>query len=433
MLKFRDNESVKEYNCADSRYLSLYKNVSLDEVLSYITSLKNEGYNIAEQSDKYNNLYITLEKDCRISLYYTSADSELRITRECTDNPLPVFKQYENKGCKTTFYCFESDHTLIDCGMCLLMQCEDYSFFVVDSGHYLQMNDNGRLYNFMRERTPAGQDIVINGWFITHTHTDHVSKLLDFLKYNSENVKIEGFYLNLLAEDYKIEDWGSEEQYFNEFTRCTLNKFTHIPKYKLNSGQSFKIRNLQIDVLCTHQDIYPEKIVDFNDTSSVIMVTAQNSKIFIPGDASSLESAVLERRFCENLKCDVVQIAHHGHSGLSEEAYRLLGAEIVVFPITRIKFEEEMPRIKANRTAIEIAEKYFISSDGTIEIPLPYDKNTIKQHPDETFEDFKKIKRLWGYDYTDEYKKQLYNLFVKNGGKQENILLPIDYKGSFLD
>ncbi len=427
--------SAKEntYYCGDNRYLNLYKNVNSDDVTEFLQSLQNEGYEIKASNNKYNNLYICLEGAERVTLYYTTKDGELRVTKEPLENAVPESKPFENKNCETTFYCFESDHTLIDCGMCLLIQCADYSFFVVDSGHYLQMNDNDRIYQFMRERTPQGQKVIINGWFITHTHTDHVSKLLDFLKYNTENVVIEGFYLNLLAEDYFIEEWGREEQYYNELTRNTLKNLKAVPKYKLQSGQSFKIRNLEIDVLCTHQDVYPEKIKDFNDSSSVIMITAENTKIFIPGDASGLESDILEKRFGKNLKCDIAQIAHHGHFGLSENVYKLLNAKTVVFPITRIKYEEELPRLSANRTAIEIAQKSFISSDGTVKIPLPYSEETISQLPDETFEDFKKIKRLWGYDYTDEYKKELYALFIKNGGRQENLQLPIDYEGTFLD
>ncbi len=433
MIKFRETTNENEYYCGDGRYLYLYKNVSTDEAVAYCEALKSIGYRVKNSNKKYDNFFILLENEDRVAIYHTSRDNELRVTREPLSNSVAEEKMFEGKGCKTTFYCFESDHTLIDCGMCLLIQCSDYSFFVVDSGHYLQMNDNDRLYQFMKERTPEGQKVIINGWFITHTHTDHVSKLLDFLKYNTENVVIEGFYLNLLQENYKIRDWGREEQYFNELTRNTLNKFDYIPKYKLISGQNFKIRNLEIDVLCTHEDVYPEKILDFNDSSSVIMVTAENTRIFIPGDASGLESDVLERRFGEKLKCDIVQIAHHGHSGLSENAYRLLCAQTVVFPITRIKYEEELPRLQANTTAIEIAEKTFISSDGTVKIPLPYNKDTVIQLPDETFEDFMKIKRLWGYDYTDQYKKELYNLFLNNGGKQEKISLPIDYNGTFLD
>ncbi len=429
----RNKAKLTEYYCGDGRYLSLYENFSREETEKVLNQLKSDGYCLINSNENYGNLFALLEKDDRINLYYTYRDNQLRLSKEPLTNAVPKEKEFENKGCETVFYCFESDHTLIDCGMCLLIQCSDYSFFVVDSGHYLQMNDNDRLYKFMRERTPEGQRVVINGWLITHTHTDHVSKLIDFIKYNMVNVEIEGFYLNLLAPTYKIEHWGREEQYFNEFTRNTLEKLKDIPKYKLRSGERFKIRNLTIDVLCTHEDVYPEKIQDFNDSSSVITVTAENTRIFIPGDASRLESEVLERRFGEQLACDVAQIAHHGHFGISENAYRLLNAKTVVFPITRIKYEEEYPRIKANRTAVEIAQKSYISSDGTVKIPLPYNKETITQLPDETFEDFKKIKRLWGYEYTEEYKKELYNLFLKNGGKQDEISLPIDFNGAFLD
>ncbi len=427
------NFNKKEYFCGDGRYLNFYENVNYNKVTALLEKLKSDGYTEIDFNKKYDNLYISLEKDDRTTLYYTEADKELRLSKEPLSNPYPKNKASDNSDCETVFYCFESDHTLIDCGMCLLIQCSDYSFFVVDSGHYLQMNDNDRLYKFMRERTPEDKKVIINGWFITHTHTDHVSKLLDFLKYNTENVEIEGFYLNLLPESYVIKDWGKEERYFNEFTRNTLNKLCSIPKYKLHSGQSFKIRNLEIDVLCTHEDVYPNNIKDFNDSSSVIMVTAESSKIFIPGDASGLESDVLERRFGENLRCDIAQVAHHGHFGLSEKVYRLLNAKTVVFPITRIKYEEEFPRLQANRTAVEIAEKSFISSDGTVKIPLPYNKDKIIQLSDETFEDFEKIKRLWGYDYTDEYKKELYDLFLKNGGKQEEMSLPVNFRGSFSD
>ncbi len=433
MIEFREKYNENTYYCGDGRYLNLYENVTFEETEDFLNRLKYDGYKTVCENNNYSNKFVSLECENRITVYYTSFDNQLRVTTEPISNPLPIEKDFENKGCETAFYCFENDHTLIDCGMCLIIQCCDYSFFIVDSGHYFQMNDNDRLYSFLRERTPNGEKTVINGWLITHTHTDHVSKLLDFLKYNTENIEIEGFYLNLLSKDYKIEDWGKEEQYFNELTRNTLEKLRSIPKYKLQSGQSFKIRELSFDVLCTHEDVFPEKITDFNDSSSVISVTVENSKIFIPGDASSLESDILERRFKENLKCDVVQIAHHGHSGLSEKVYEYLNAETAVFPITRIKFDEELPRLSANRKAIELSKQYFISSDGTIKIPLPYNKDKVTRLPDETFEDFMKIKRLWGYEYSDEYKKELYDLFLKNGGKQEVILLPINCNGTFLN
>ena len=73
-----------------------------------------------------------------------------------------------------------------------------------------------------------------------------------------------------------------------------------------------------------------------------------------------------------------------------------------------------------------IASEVHISSDGTVEIPLPYNKDTVKVYSDETFEDFDGIYKLWGYSYTDEFKSALYKRYLERGGKPiekyENIL-----------
>lgn len=426
---FRETDDEKVYDCGDGCFLKLYHDVSRQEYDDYVSGLVSGGFTVLQRNELCGNVFTALESDVLLTLYYVPAEKTMRMTASSRKEAPCFTPQSCDGGCETAFYAFENDQTLIDCGMCLLIQCPDYSFFVVDSGHYFQINDNGRIHKFMRERTPDGRKIVVNGWLVTHSHTDHVSKLMDFLRYNCDDVIIEGFYLNLLSDDCKIEGWEKEERSFNRKLRLMLGEKNDIPKYKLHAGQRFYIRNLCFDVLCTHEELYPEEIKDFNDTSAVVMLTAENTRIFIPGDASDLASGVLERRFDGGLKCDVVQFSHHGHHGLTTKVYERLDADTVVFPITRIKFWEEYPRIEANRRAIELADEYYITSDGTVKITLPYEKGKTETLPDETFEDFAKIKRLWGYDYTDEYKKELYELFIKNGGKPDEISLPVDYLG----
>ncbi len=431
-VKFRVKSDEKTYNCGDGCVMNIYRNADIAEYNGYVEKLISDGFAVLQRNENCNNICTVLEKDTFINAYFTPCDKTVRITvgNNCSLSFNPTVC---NGVGETVFYGFENDRTLIDCGMCLMVQCPDNSFFVVDSGHYFQTNDNDRIHKFMRERTPDGEKIVINGWLVTHTHTDHISKLMDFVKYNCDDVIIEGFYMNLLGSNYVIEDYGREEKAADTKFKQMLEDLSDIPKHKLHSGQRFYIRNLAFDVLCTHEDIYPEKIEDFNDSSLVVMLTAENTRIFIPGDASEKEDKVLKERYGKGLKCDVVQISHHGHFGLSKETYEYLDADAVVFPVTRIKFDEEYPRYEANRRAIELANECFITADGTVKIPLPYKNGKSVQLNGETFEDFEKIKRLWGYDYTEEYKKELYEIFLQNGGNLDNSLLPIDYKGTFLD
>ncbi len=431
--KLRENADKPLYCCGDGCFQAVYYNAGFEEYSEYIKRLFEHGFTVFQQREFHENFFISLSGVCQVNILYTPCDSTIRVTFDESTSKLPILPEKRCQNSKTTFYCFENDHSLIDCGMCLMVQCPDNSFFVVDSGHFFQPNDNDRIHSFMRERTPNGEKIVINGWLITHSHTDHVSKLMDFLKYNCDDVIIEGFYCNLVDNDMEIETWGREEHSFNVRLREMLYSQNEIPVYKLHTGQRFCVRNLSFDVLCTHEDIYPDAIEDFNDTSVVTMLTAQGTRIFIPGDASGKSDKVLLERYGESLKCDVVQISHHGHFGLSTKTYELLDADLAIFPVTRIKFDEEYPNYEANRRAIELAKECYISSDGTVEVPLPYEAGTVRQLPDETFEDFMKIQRLWSYEYSDEYKKELFDRFCKNGGRLENCLLPIDYTGSFLD
>ncbi len=57
-------------------------------------------------------------------------------------------------------------------------------------------------------------------------------------------------------------------------------------------------------------------------------------------------------------------------------------------------------------------------------VPLPYRREAVSQLPDETTEDFAKIRRLWKYDYPEEYKAYIHETFLKNGGDPGKLLLP---------
>lgn len=412
------------FDCREGCRMRLYENAKEYDWRECVGALTGDGFTVLQERELNGNRFCALQKgEKRVNLLFTPCDSSLRMTaadRETTPRLTP-------EGCEggngTTFYAFENDQTLIDCGMCLLFQCPDGSFFVVDSGHYFQMNDNDRLYKFMRERTPEDKKVTVCGWLITHAHTDHVCKLMDFLKYNTRDVVIEGFYQNLLPADYAVWDGNHEEQETAEKLFAALEDYP-APVYKLHTGMRFYVRNLAFDVLSTFEDIYPEEIDDYNDSSAVVMVTAEGSRVFIPGDASVRASRLLEARWGDALRCDVAQIAHHGHTGLSALCYELLRADTVIFPVTRIMFEGDLPRHEANRTAIRLASQYFITGDGTVCVPLPYRREKVTALPDETVEDFAKIERLWKYTYTEDYKAYIWETFLRHGGDPGKLTLP---------
>lgn len=112
-----------------------------------------------------------------------------------------------------------------------------------------------------------------------------------------------------------------------------------------------------------------------------------------------------------------MQAAHHGHFGTTALFYELSDADVIMFPTTQIKFDEEYEAREINREAVAISDECYIASNGTVQLDLPYEKGTAKHFDDETFEDFDGIYNLWGYTYTDERKAELKAQFIAGGGK----------------
>ncbi len=397
--------------------MRLIKGAAESDFLKICGECEKISYTIFQRNDLEENRPASYHADMLIHIYFCPSEKSLRVICDPFSARFECEEPKYERRCGSALWQFENDHSYIDCGMCYILRCADNSFFIIDSGHFLQPNDHKRIYRFLRERTPDGERTVIAGWFFSHAHDDHVSQFVDFIREYGSAVEIERLYYNDAPIDHRDSmSWGeSNKKYIRRFEDCARS--CNIPAVKLHTGQRFFVRNLSFDVLCTQEDVWPQSLENFNNTSCVLALEADGTRIIFPGDAADVESDIMTARYTEKtLGCDIMQQSHHGHSGASPEFYRRADAKTVMFPITKIKFDEEYPKQEANRVACSIAEEYFIASDGTVEFPLPYSVGSAKVYPDETFENFAAIKMLWGYDYPEEYKKQLFEDFLRRGG-----------------
>lgn len=411
-----DNE-ICIYDCGDGAYMRLIKNASGSDFLKICGECERLGYTLFQRNDIEENIHASHRGDMLIHAYFCPAEKILRVICDPYSVKFECEEPKYERRCGSALWQFENDHSYIDCGMCYILRCADNSFFIIDGGHFLQPNDHKRIYRFLRERTPDGEQTVISGWFFSHAHDDHVSQFVDFIREYGSAVDIEKLYYNDAPIGHRDNmSWGeANKKYIRRFEDCARS--CGIPTVKLHTGQQFFVRNLRFDVLCTQEDVWPKSLENFNNTSCALALEADGTRIIFPGDAADVESDIMTARYtAKTLGCDIMQQSHHGHNGTSPEFYQMANAKTVMFPITKIKFDEEYPKQEANRVACSIAEEYFIASDGTVEFPLPYKVGSAKIYPDETFENFAAIKMLWGYDYPDEYKKQLFEEFLRRGG-----------------
>ena len=414
---FDSSADTAEYYCGDGAFMRIYSNCSIEYFLSYKDELEKSGFAVVQRHDIEGNIHFTLKKDSlTLQYYFNPATASVRLIADDYTCDIQTEPSETERVCPTQLIQFETDHSLIDCGMCYIIRCSDNSFFVIDSAHFFSVRDNERIHDFLRSMTPENEKIHISGWFISHGHDDHICKCTDYLRYNMADTVIDRFYYNFIDDAHPDNgSWDGEGKYYRKYFYEEVRK-SGVPVVKLHTGQHFYVDNLEFEVLCTHEDVWPEPCTDYNNSSTVLMLKTEGQKILLPGDASDKSSVVLEERYGDYLKCDILQLSHHGHHGTSEKFYEYAKAPVVLCPNTEIKINEE-DHIPANKVAKAYAEEFYISAHGTVILTLPYKKGSAEILPDETTENFEGIKHLWGYDYTDEFKQNHIDEFIKRSRK----------------
>lgn len=413
LLRFLRSENpgaaAQQYDSGDRNTVWRVDNVSRFCGNAVGEVLLRYGYRLRQETEIDGNQAVTFYNDAQrlLHLYFCPAERCVRIV----DDP---FSQWDAASgaengaavCPLRLWQFEIDHSLIDCGMCYIFQLRDGSYFLIDSGHHFSVRDDNRISDFLLSHSPDPKKAVVRGWFFSHCHSDHICKFLDILRFHPE-IEIRALYYNFVRWDHpSAEDWDVSERQFQLHFCETVARYT-IPSIKLHTLQRFHVGDVCFTVLCTHEDVFPQYMEDFNNSSTVLMAQVGEDKICFPGDASALESPILEGRFSSFLHCDVLQQAHHAHFGLSEAFYRKANARVLLSPTTQIKYDEEFGRYPANAAAAALAKHVFVASNGTVELTFPLKEHQIRLYSDEIFEDFDGIRRLWNYTYTEEYKEQL--------------------------
>ena len=123
--QFRLTADEADYDCREGCFMRLYRNTDKAEYEQWLNLLVLDGFEILQQTDINGNLYTCLTGDVVINAFYTPCDGILRVAAS-ENKRVPCFEaqECEGKG-ETAFYAFENDQSLIDCGMCLLIEDED--------------------------------------------------------------------------------------------------------------------------------------------------------------------------------------------------------------------------------------------------------------------------------------------------------------------
>lgn len=158
----------------------------------------------------------------------------------------------------------------------------------------------------------------IKAWILTHAHSDHIGGF-NYLAANDEIDNVEKVYYNFprynFVEKYEPQDAHTLLDFNNIIDK--LRGRTGIPI----KGTVITIDEVTIEFLYHHDEKDNLIYNALNDSSLVFMLKTPNKKVLFLGDLGPEGGDLLYYNSRDKLKCDIVQMAHHGHMCCGPEIY----------------------------------------------------------------------------------------------------------------
>lgn len=229
-------------------------------------------------------------------------------------------------------------------GLSLVIRLEDGGFIVVDGGVKTE-RDLAELYYYLKSRNLRAGKPVIHSWWITHCHGDHLQVPMEFIKRYHTEFELRSAVHNfpdLEKIDMSYDDSEMHRTTYIEPYIDILN--TYYPnalQYVCHAGEEMRFPGVSVRTLCTHEEHYPQPMAHCNQSSVAWKLTFDGGKTAIVyGDIWPDQGKYLARNLsADYLKCDVMQVIHHGLVGAVLELYEKNDPDICLWATQQNRFE----------------------------------------------------------------------------------------------
>lgn len=224
-------------------------------------------------------------------------------------------------------------------GLSMFYFLADGTFLIFDGGYGNgdtdQSIDATHLYDQLHAVAQQNgvKEIVVSAWVFTHPHGDHYSFMSQFFRRYASEVKVKEFWFN---------PCGTGEG--NKVVRYMNTYYPATPVRQLVLGESIRLADVVVDVLCTPEAIkaYDAGLFaeDSNNYSLVLKLHIGSQQVLMTGDAPLGIWKWMEKQYpadpvtgVSKLKCTHLQVPHHGSKNAGTiEGYKLVDPEYAIIP-----------------------------------------------------------------------------------------------------
>jgi len=197
----------------------------------------------------------------------------------------------------------------------------DGAVLVIDGGFETECE---ALYAKLRE---AGGKVT--GWFFTHPHEDHYGAFIKLMEDHGDEIKVEKLYYHFPTDE---EVKAGDPRFFEDMHRDYMVRMQKmiaengVETVVMKKGDEYTFGDTKILVL---REPDPELKVNYiNNYDTVFRMDINGKRVMFLGDlGAEAGDQLLETVPAEELKCDYVQMAHHGQNGVRRNVYEAIRAD----------------------------------------------------------------------------------------------------------
>lgn len=380
-----EGENLGDFTCSDDCFVRIIKVENKQKFDVFIQNLlNNDFYELYFENKIDNNIFYTFKSPFgMLHTYYTDHSSEVRLVFDSLKSSVmpPKADDGYKKITEPKLTVMSLDYKRMVSGaaygMSYVFTLSDGSYLIYDGGLW---GDADHLIEFLEQNNKReDKKVTVAAWIITHSHLDHYECLKTVLENFSDKLDIEKFVFNEAKEEYFKNGKDFDDFLTTKIYELADGKFENLEFIRLHTGQKLFIRDCVIEAFFTHEDLYPSVIGGMNSTSLVTKVYIGGQTFMFLADEEGASDRILPKMYSKALKCDFVQVTHHGYRGGSDELYDLISPEYAMWPTAEYFFNLVKAGKWQKANSIYLLEtikvkEVFIAEGGHKTLILPYKK-----------------------------------------------------------
>lgn len=273
-------------------------------------------------------------------------------------------------------------------GMGYVLRSRTGRLLVIDGGH---VSDADLIIAMLKKL--SGREIpVVDGWFFTHLHADHVDAFLNIAQNKSDKLIVKAVYHSFPSREFAYR-WR-EKMRFDKFEAVMKSDFCHF--VRVTRGDTAEFDDIHMQVVFNVDEHFEKYLTDrieasrssinapygdaINNSDTLYKFTADGKSLLILGDFMHFGEEYVYTYYPQTLpdfKADMVQCAHHGSNFMGQKIYSYIGAQKAFWSTTLDSwFWRDSFTAWLRKRLYEIGlVKNHIAGEGII--PIPFDMSDI--------------------------------------------------------